>query len=572
MTKRFILALVLSCSPLWATTYYVDNCVNVGNDLNNGTSTSTPWLTINKVNTSKFNPGDSILFESTCTWREQLTVPSSGSAGNPITFGAYGTGAAPIISGANLFTSWTPSSGSVYYTSYSTAPNQVFEDDGRLTQNKVSTASLTAGQWYLDTANSRIWVYLTAGDSPSGHAMEASQRNGDITNYSGESYITISGLETDKSNSAGIACYPTCVDWTVTGVVAKWNYGDGVSMNAGSGDLVSDSTATYNGLNGFHSYDNPGILFDHLTAYNNCIYSLTGTLYTAGIKFNGDADNGAASQNGTVQYSLAYNNGIEQPSQVGAGIWADTVGNGFVAKYNLVNGNNVDGIVIDADSNETVAYNVSYNNGTAASGQGSGIDIIADWQTSMTGNVVYGNTVWGNYTEGIDFFGPNPAQAAGCTNNVAENNIAMNTLGGPNFLADNGCDNSGTNGSGNVYTYNGFGPASSNFIQWGASTFFSTYSAWETATGNCGTVGCSYSVGSAPTFANATASQFWLTSGSPGIGAGVNLGSPYNIGLLPGSTWTTGVTTGPTNTPPDIGAFVYVPPVAPASSLQAVVH
>ncbi len=101
MTKRLILMLLLSCSPLWATTYYVDNCLAVGNDRNNGTSPSTPWLTINKVNTSTFNPGDSILFENTCTWREQLTVPSSGSAGSPITFGAYGTGAAPIISGAS---------------------------------------------------------------------------------------------------------------------------------------------------------------------------------------------------------------------------------------------------------------------------------------------------------------------------------------------------------------------------------------------------------------------------------------------------------------------------------------
>jgi hypothetical protein len=31
------------------TTYYVDNCVTVGNDSNNGTAPSTPWLTINKV-------------------------------------------------------------------------------------------------------------------------------------------------------------------------------------------------------------------------------------------------------------------------------------------------------------------------------------------------------------------------------------------------------------------------------------------------------------------------------------------------------------------------------------------
>ena len=115
MTKRLILTIFLFCSPLWATTYYVDNCVTVGNDLNNGASPSMPWRTINKVNTSKFNPGDSILFQSTCTWREQLTVPSSGSAGSPITFGANGTGAAPIISGADVFSSWI-TEGSLYYS------------------------------------------------------------------------------------------------------------------------------------------------------------------------------------------------------------------------------------------------------------------------------------------------------------------------------------------------------------------------------------------------------------------------------------------------------------------------
>src|ERR1035441_6510895 len=90
------------------TTYYVDNCVVTGNDSNNGTSPSTPWLTINQVNNfSSFHPGDSILFEKGCTWREQLTVPSSGSAGNPITFGAYGSGGMPIISGANVLTGFS---------------------------------------------------------------------------------------------------------------------------------------------------------------------------------------------------------------------------------------------------------------------------------------------------------------------------------------------------------------------------------------------------------------------------------------------------------------------------------
>src|ERR1035437_10961641 len=99
--SRCLLIFVLLALPLSATTYYVDNCVVTGNDSNNGTSTSTPWLTVNKVNTSSFSAGNSILFERTCQWRETLTVPSNGSAGSRLVFDAYGTGALPIIIGAD---------------------------------------------------------------------------------------------------------------------------------------------------------------------------------------------------------------------------------------------------------------------------------------------------------------------------------------------------------------------------------------------------------------------------------------------------------------------------------------
>src|SRR6266550_2870853 len=93
-----LLALPLSAS---ATTHYVDNCVIVGNDSNNGTSTATPWLTVAHVNAQTFNPGDSILFERTCTWSGTDLIPiSSGTSGNPITIGAYGSGASPLLEGA----------------------------------------------------------------------------------------------------------------------------------------------------------------------------------------------------------------------------------------------------------------------------------------------------------------------------------------------------------------------------------------------------------------------------------------------------------------------------------------
>jgi len=89
-------------------TYYVD--ATNGDDSNDGLSEANAWKTISKVNSSSFNAGDSILFKRGEVWREQLTVPSSGSSGNPITFGAYGSGADPIINGADLVTEWTEES------------------------------------------------------------------------------------------------------------------------------------------------------------------------------------------------------------------------------------------------------------------------------------------------------------------------------------------------------------------------------------------------------------------------------------------------------------------------------
>src|ERR1017187_8113538 len=56
--SRCLLIFVLLALPLSATTYYVDNCVTVGSDSNNGTGTSTPWQTIAHVNVQRFNPGD----------------------------------------------------------------------------------------------------------------------------------------------------------------------------------------------------------------------------------------------------------------------------------------------------------------------------------------------------------------------------------------------------------------------------------------------------------------------------------------------------------------------------------
>ena len=82
------------------TIYYVDN-VN-GKDSRSGTSASTAWKTVSKVNSMLFQPGDKILFIAGGSWTKQLAPKGSGTSGNPIVIGRYGTGSRPKINGAGV--------------------------------------------------------------------------------------------------------------------------------------------------------------------------------------------------------------------------------------------------------------------------------------------------------------------------------------------------------------------------------------------------------------------------------------------------------------------------------------
>ncbi len=78
------------------TTYYVST---TGSDSNAGTSSSSPWKSLAKVDATMFQPGDRILFQAGNSWRGQLWPKGSGSSGAPITIGSYGTGALPSFAG-----------------------------------------------------------------------------------------------------------------------------------------------------------------------------------------------------------------------------------------------------------------------------------------------------------------------------------------------------------------------------------------------------------------------------------------------------------------------------------------
>jgi hypothetical protein len=81
-----------------AQTFHVASAFYGGNDSNDGLTTETPWLTVAKVNATA-GTGDFVYFHTDCSWNEQLRP-----AGSNMYFGAYGTGAKPILTGFQTIT------------------------------------------------------------------------------------------------------------------------------------------------------------------------------------------------------------------------------------------------------------------------------------------------------------------------------------------------------------------------------------------------------------------------------------------------------------------------------------
>ena len=191
-------ALLLISSLCFGATFYVDS--TDGNDNSGGLSSTAAWKTISKVNQSQFQPGDFILFKRGKIWREQLIVKSSGSPGSPITFGAYGVGNGPIISGADILKNWNNFNRTVYFKrNVDVEPEAVFYNDKKILRNKAALTDISANEWDWHSGV----LYVNVSEDPDIGLLEAIQRGNGIYG-SDTNYITIRDLIIEKTNNAVI--------------------------------------------------------------------------------------------------------------------------------------------------------------------------------------------------------------------------------------------------------------------------------------------------------------------------------------------------------------------------------
>ena len=126
-----VLLLILSFTAN-ATTYYISTS---GNDANNGTSVTTPWKTLSKLNSffSSLKPGDNVLLNRGQVFTGYISIKKSGSSGYPITIGAYGSGANPVINGFTTISAWT------------NLGSNIWESTG--TVSALSSCNMVADKW-----------------------------------------------------------------------------------------------------------------------------------------------------------------------------------------------------------------------------------------------------------------------------------------------------------------------------------------------------------------------------------------------------------------------------------------
>ena len=487
-----------------AATYHID--ATTGSDDNNGLSQNAAWKNIAKINASRFSPGDQILFKRGEVWREQLSVPSSGAAGKPITFGAYGTGANPIINGSDIVSTWIDEKYPVYFST-TTETKQVFYAGSRLSENDGATTAVGKREWDWD--NNKL--YINVGEDPTGKTVEISQREYTIYIARGINYVTIDGFTLKYANGENIHSEGSNINIQncnisyaaekgITWATTAQNvliYNNSINFNGwgssdayGSGIFVykangSSSNEAYIKGNSIHNNKYYGIHLwsNYWVTENNDVYDNGNTAVGVNAIEIIDSDNDGYGENNTVRFNRVWGQISSGPDGTGIAFEDNTSNN--IGYYNIVWGCDGPGFSVWRGKDASYFNNVSYGNNLNSSH--SIRTILAEFAVAATGI----NEV---------------------SNVKIKNNIAVATQ--PNTYAIYvGAYAVGSTGL--DITNNDWYASAANWYLWNSTTG-NNLTLWN------GFTGVGTDLNSDPLFVST--SDFHLRSSSPAINAGTNVG------------------------------------------------
>ncbi len=260
-------------------TYYVDSAAGGGG---NG-SIGSPYNTVSAALTARWSEADVIIsLKCGSLFREQATIPSSGTLGHIKTINSYSTGALPKIYGSSLLTSWSLDSGNIWKATLAATVTGAYfvETTAAISWGnyKTSKAGCVAEyDWYSD--GSFVYIYSPSNPNTRYTGAEATRRDYGILS-STKNYISINNVEVAYTNLAGIminlnSTYHTVDGATVHHIGAGKNgaSGRGIWLGGSSYNTVQNCTVHDTSLSGIwlyshSSYDTIGNIVQSCTVYD----------------------------------------------------------------------------------------------------------------------------------------------------------------------------------------------------------------------------------------------------------------------------------------------------------------
>jgi hypothetical protein len=370
-------------------------------------------------------PGDTVR-AAPGDYREQVTVPASGSPGSPILYRAAGPGVRVLgtedLSDPAL---WAPAGGTRFSTPFSPDTNtrQVFVDGVRLTE-AADLASLAPNGFFFDSAADVLTVDL-GGANPGTRDVEAGARSFGF-DVNGRSHVVVDGFLVSGHNTSGIRVRASA-NVAIRNNVASNARSFGILGEGTTAPVVQTTALELSGNEAFGNGDGglrlragvSGASVLGNVSHHNLQHGLSVTETTdsriAGNELFRNARPGGVSTTGMILDPGSHRIQVER------NLAYENQDSGF-----QVSGGTLGGVLVRNQDN-VVVRNLSFGNGD------HGFDNRESDRTLLVSNTAYGNTNDGFSVEG---------NAANITlaNNIGANNggndlfVATSSTGG--FSAD----------------------------------------------------------------------------------------------------------------------------------------
>ncbi len=407
-------------------------------------------------------------------------------------------------------------------------------------------------------------------------------------------YVTVNGLIcTGSGNTSGSAVHgisitnasgstlagPTITNDTVSGYGMSGIFIAGTTNGFSSATISGNTVHDVTGAGGNACIDfkvlgssfTPGTSASNVTVSNNTAYNCTGLLNagsqtgsgsgialgfvaTANVQENvvhdfGQNNNSCGGPVGiwayvssdiTIQFNEVYNGQLTSPGCDGGGFDLDGGVTNSVMQYNYAHNNAGPGFFLNTfsgnnNSNNVVRFNIGQNNGYSSSLNQGEFEIGANVaSTTITDCQVYNNTFYNNIGQVVFLDDSVASTTRTCQ---ISNNIFYST--GGNSVQENNA-NSGSH----TFTRNDYWRSYGETFSWNGTTY-STFAAWQTATGQERISGSNVGLtvnpllnaagggGTTGGYVPAALPQYQLQSISSLVSAGLNLTTQYSIN--PGS-------------------------------------